>query len=180
MSGASGVIALRGASISQRLWALIVSIAGSAWLNGDTIGLMARARWPREGRGNLRKASVMSSSTETFPGRFAGKTAIGRASALRLAREGATEVAADISQTRLEDLVARNPDLRLINIASAHTDRVPLCCQVDRASPADLRRSSPSARLSRLRSAVAVPGMRTAARWRAATAWVGDRCYAGI
>jgi NAD(P)-dependent dehydrogenase (short-subunit alcohol dehydrogenase family) len=47
----------------------------------------------------------MSTGTDTVSGRFAGKTAIvtgagsgiGRATVLRLAREGATVVAADIS-----------------------------------------------------------------------------------
>jgi NAD(P)-dependent dehydrogenase (short-subunit alcohol dehydrogenase family) len=50
----------------------------------------------------------VSTSTDTVSGRFAGRTAIvtgagsgiGRATALRLAREGATVVAADISDTR--------------------------------------------------------------------------------
>jgi NAD(P)-dependent dehydrogenase (short-subunit alcohol dehydrogenase family) len=59
----------------------------------------------------------MSTSTDTVPGRFAGKTAIvtgagsgiGRATALRLAREAATVVAADISGARLEELAAENP-----------------------------------------------------------------------
>ena len=54
----------------------------------------------------------MSQGTDAVPGRFAGKTAIvtgagsgiGQATALRLAREGATVVAADISDARLEEL----------------------------------------------------------------------------
>ena len=56
----------------------------------------------------------MSQDTDTVPGRFAGKTAIvtgagsgiGQATALRLAREGATVVVADISDARLEELAA--------------------------------------------------------------------------
>ena len=59
----------------------------------------------------------MSASIDTVPGRFTGKTAIvtgagsgiGRATALRLAREGATVVVADISDARLEELTAGNP-----------------------------------------------------------------------
>ena len=68
----------------------------------------------------------MSQSTDTVPGRFAGKTAIvtgagsgiGRSTALRLAREGATVVAADISDARLEELAAGDPDLALIPVAA--------------------------------------------------------------
>jgi NAD(P)-dependent dehydrogenase (short-subunit alcohol dehydrogenase family) len=59
----------------------------------------------------------MAASTDTVPGRFDGKTAIvtgagsgiGRATALRLAREGATVVAADISARRLSELAAGHP-----------------------------------------------------------------------
>jgi len=68
----------------------------------------------------------MSTSTDTFPGRFAGKTAIvtgagsgiGRATALRLAREGATVVAADIAEARLNELRAENPGLALIPVTA--------------------------------------------------------------
>ena len=68
----------------------------------------------------------MSQSTDTVPGRFDGKTAIvtgagsgiGRATALRLAREGATVVAADISEARLEELAAGNPGLALIPVTA--------------------------------------------------------------
>ena len=68
----------------------------------------------------------MSTSTDTVAGRFAGKTAIvtgagsgiGRATALRLAREGATVVAADISDARLGELAAGNPGLALIPVTA--------------------------------------------------------------
>lgn len=68
----------------------------------------------------------MSQTTDTVPGRFDGKTAIvtgagsgiGRATALRLAREGATVVAADISEARLEELRAGNPGLALIPVTA--------------------------------------------------------------
>ena len=66
----------------------------------------------------------MSSSTDTVSGRFAGKTAIvtgagsgiGRATALQLAREGATVVAADISEARLNELTAENSGPALIPV----------------------------------------------------------------
>jgi NAD(P)-dependent dehydrogenase (short-subunit alcohol dehydrogenase family) len=68
----------------------------------------------------------MNASTDTVAGRFAGKTAIvtgagsgiGRATALRLAREGATVVAADISSERLEELAASNPGQALIPVTA--------------------------------------------------------------
>ena len=61
----------------------------------------------------------MSNASERSPGRFAGRTAIvigagsgiGRATAVRLAREGARVVAADISADRLEQLTGEFPDL---------------------------------------------------------------------
>jgi NAD(P)-dependent dehydrogenase (short-subunit alcohol dehydrogenase family) len=81
----------------------------------------------------------MSSSTE-FPaeagaagdpqpvisGRFAGRTAIvtgagsgiGRATAVRLAREGARVVAADLAADRLEQLTGELPDLDLVPVAT--------------------------------------------------------------
>jgi short chain dehydrogenase len=68
----------------------------------------------------------MSTGTDTVSGRFAGKTAIvtgagsgiGRATVLRLAREGATVVAAGISETRLNELTAQNPGPALIPVTA--------------------------------------------------------------
>ena len=73
------------------------------------------------------------------PGRFAGRTAIvtgagsgiGRATALRLAREGARVVAADLAADRLEQLAGEFPDLDLVPVAG------------DIATEEGCRRSSP-------------------------------------
>jgi NAD(P)-dependent dehydrogenase (short-subunit alcohol dehydrogenase family) len=59
------------------------------------------------------------------PGRFAGRTAIvtgagsgiGRATAVRLAQEGARVIAADLAADRLEQLAGEFPDLGLIPVA---------------------------------------------------------------
>jgi NAD(P)-dependent dehydrogenase (short-subunit alcohol dehydrogenase family) len=59
------------------------------------------------------------------PGRFAGRTAIvtgagsgiGRATAVRLAQEGARVVAADLAADRLEQLAGEFPDLDLVPVA---------------------------------------------------------------
>ncbi len=64
------------------------------------------------------------STTPFTPGRFAGKTAIvtgagsgiGRATAVRLAQEGARVIAADISQPRLKELVDDFPDLEFVTV----------------------------------------------------------------
>jgi NAD(P)-dependent dehydrogenase (short-subunit alcohol dehydrogenase family) len=68
----------------------------------------------------------MSTSTDIIPDRFAAKTAIvtgagsgiGRATALRLAHEGGTVIAADISGARLAELTAGNPGLALIPVTA--------------------------------------------------------------
>jgi NAD(P)-dependent dehydrogenase (short-subunit alcohol dehydrogenase family) len=65
-----------------------------------------------------------SESQPFVPGRFAGRTAIvtgagsgiGRATAVRLAREGARVVAADISADRLDQLAGEFPDLDLVPV----------------------------------------------------------------
>ena len=66
------------------------------------------------------------SSTSEVPGRFAGRTAIvtgagsgiGRATALRLAQEGARVVIADIAADRLEQLTGEFPDLDLVPVVA--------------------------------------------------------------
>ncbi|WP_205708416.1 SDR family NAD(P)-dependent oxidoreductase [Kineococcus siccus] len=68
--------------------------------------------------------SAAPGSPAHLPGRFAGRTAvvtgagsgIGRATALRLAREGARVVAADVVADRLDALVAAHPDLPLVPV----------------------------------------------------------------
>jgi NAD(P)-dependent dehydrogenase (short-subunit alcohol dehydrogenase family) len=69
--------------------------------------------------------SISSSTPSITPGRFAGKTAIvtgagsgiGRATAVRLAQEGARVIAAELSESRLQDLQAEFPELDLIPVA---------------------------------------------------------------
>ncbi len=69
-------------------------------------------------------------ATDVVPERFNGRTAIvtgagsgiGRATAVRLAREGARVVAADISSDRLDALVADEPDLDLVPVAGDLAD----------------------------------------------------------
>src|SRR5215212_5230299 len=85
----------------------------------------------------LKGGSAMSSASEfpaeagaagdppVAPGRFAGRTAIvtgagsgiGRATAVRLAREGARVVAADLAADRLEQLAGEFPDLDVVPVA---------------------------------------------------------------
>ena len=68
----------------------------------------------------------MPGSTYILPRRFAGKTVIvtgagsgiGRATAVRLAREGATVIAADISAPRLHELSAENRSLPLVLVTA--------------------------------------------------------------
>jgi NAD(P)-dependent dehydrogenase (short-subunit alcohol dehydrogenase family) len=85
--------------------------------------------------------STNSGSTPTWtevptPNRFAGKTVIvtgagsgiGRATALRVAREGGRVIASDLSQERLDDLISEYPQLDLVAVTG------------DVSSPADVDR----------------------------------------
>jgi len=64
-------------------------------------------------------------------GRFTGKTivvtgagsGIGKATALRVAKEGGKVIAGDISAGRLEDLVAENPELDMVVVAGDITEQ---------------------------------------------------------
>ena len=72
------------------------------------------------------EADAPEATPAFVPGRFDGRTAvvtgagsgIGRATALRLAREGARVVAVDIAPDRLHQLTAEAPDLDLIPVAA--------------------------------------------------------------
>jgi NAD(P)-dependent dehydrogenase (short-subunit alcohol dehydrogenase family) len=72
------------------------------------------------------EAHAQSVPQPLTPGRFTGKSAIvtgagsgiGRATALRLAREGARVEPADVAADRLEQLTAESPDLDLIPVAA--------------------------------------------------------------
>ncbi len=67
---------------------------------------------------------IIPFNEEIIPGRFAGKTVIvtgaasgiGRATALRIAKEGGRVIASDISSERLEVLVADHPQLNLVPV----------------------------------------------------------------
>jgi NAD(P)-dependent dehydrogenase (short-subunit alcohol dehydrogenase family) len=71
------------------------------------------------------EAGAVGDPQPVIPGRFAGRTAIvtgagsgiGRATAVRLAREGARVVAADLAADRLEQLAGEFPDLDLVPVA---------------------------------------------------------------
>jgi NAD(P)-dependent dehydrogenase (short-subunit alcohol dehydrogenase family) len=68
------------------------------------------------------EAAAPETTPAFVPGRFAGATGagsgIGRATALRLAREGARVVVVDIAAGRLDQLTAEAPDLDLVPVAA--------------------------------------------------------------
>jgi NAD(P)-dependent dehydrogenase (short-subunit alcohol dehydrogenase family) len=72
------------------------------------------------------EAGAAGDPQPVIPGRFAGRTAIvtgagsgiGRATAVRLAREGARVVAADLAADRLEQLAGEFPDLDLVPVVA--------------------------------------------------------------
>lgn len=80
----------------------------------------------------------------TTPGRFTGRTVIvtgagsgiGRATALRIAREGGRVIASDISSERLESLVAEHSDLSIVPVAGDVSSDAGVAAIIDAAGPA--------------------------------------------
>ncbi|MBK6562867.1 SDR family NAD(P)-dependent oxidoreductase [Candidatus Amarobacter glycogenicus] len=78
-----------------------------------------------------------------IPGRFEGQTVIvtgagsgiGKATALRIAKEGGRVIASDISRPRLEELVARNQDLDLVPVAGDVSQEADVAAIVAAAGP---------------------------------------------
>ncbi len=78
-----------------------------------------------------------------IPGRFEGQTVIvtgagsgiGKATALRIAKEGGRVIASDISRPRLEELVAGNQDLDLVPVAGDVSQEPDVAAIVAAAGP---------------------------------------------
>ena len=78
-----------------------------------------------------------------IPGRFEGQTVIvtgagsgiGKATALRIAKEGGRVIASDISRPRLEELVAGNQDLDLVPVAGDVSQEADVAAIVAAAGP---------------------------------------------
>lgn len=87
------------------------------------------------------------------PGRFAGKVAIvtgagsgiGLATALRIAKEGGRVIAADVSQPRLDALVAANPDLDIVPVFGDISKQEDVDRIVDTPRPSTPSSASPRA-----------------------------------
>jgi NAD(P)-dependent dehydrogenase (short-subunit alcohol dehydrogenase family) len=110
------------AGVIEWLLLAVNAIAGGPFVLGAALAHGVDRKVPQNATVRLRGRAM--SITPFTPGRFAGKTAIvtgagsgiGRATAVRLAQEGARVIAADISQPRLKELVDDFPDLEFVTV----------------------------------------------------------------